>query len=420
MTNDKYDEAVDISQSFDQGSSFAGGKDAKYSGEADSKGGAGGGGGGVGGGMRVLKDSEKATNKPFDEALEFSQSGSDDSVDTRLSDKKGKNAGGGKSHQHNAETKQQPGPAATVTAPKPTASMAHASPNLQQAPPGKQPMGGAPSPSKTGRSRHESDEGSSEEGDPEESYDNLEGAYNPKDFAQLNVTAEVRDLFQYIERYKPHEVELETTLKCFIPEYIPAIGEMDAFIKVPRPDKKDEDLGLKYLDEPSATQSDPTVLELQLRAMSKKLQYGDVVVRSIENASKSPGAIDKWIQNISDLHRSKPPPQVHYRRNMPDIDALLDVWPEEFEAMLETLKLPSPDLDLSLSEYTKVLCAILDIPVYENPIESLHQMFSLYMDFRNNPHLQARDMSLADRDRNNGAGNNYGQADVMVVKQGFK
>jgi hypothetical protein len=42
----------------------------------------------------------------------------------------------------------------------------------------------------------------------------------------------VRDLFQYIERYKPQEVELDTPLKCFIPEYIPAIGELDAFIKV--------------------------------------------------------------------------------------------------------------------------------------------------------------------------------------------
>lgn len=48
---------------------------------------------------------------------------------------------------------------------------------------------------------------------------------------QLNVTAEVRDLFQYIERYKAQEVELETPLKCFIPEFIPAIGELDAFIK---------------------------------------------------------------------------------------------------------------------------------------------------------------------------------------------
>ena len=49
----------------------------------------------------------------------------------------------------------------------------------------------------------------------------------------MNVSAEVRDLFQYIERYKPQEVELHTTLKCFIPEFIPTIGEMDAFIKVP-------------------------------------------------------------------------------------------------------------------------------------------------------------------------------------------
>jgi intraflagellar transport protein 46 len=73
---------------------------------------------------------------------------------------------------------------------------------------------------------------SEEEGDQDESYGNLEGAYNPRDYQHLNVTAEVRDLFQYIERYKPHEVELESTLKCFIPEYIPAIGEMDAFIKV--------------------------------------------------------------------------------------------------------------------------------------------------------------------------------------------
>ena len=82
-----------------------------------------------------------------------------------------------------------------------------------------------------GRGRSHSETGSSD-GENEESYDNLEGAYNSKDYASLSVSSEVRDLFQYIERYKPHEVELETTLKCFIPEYIPAIGEMDAFIKV--------------------------------------------------------------------------------------------------------------------------------------------------------------------------------------------
>lgn len=37
---------------------------------------------------------------------------------------------------------------------------------------------------------------------------------------------------------------------------------MDAFLKIPRPDGKEDDLGLKLLDEPSAQQSDPTVLEL--------------------------------------------------------------------------------------------------------------------------------------------------------------
>ena len=46
-----------------------------------------------------------------------------------------------------------------------------------------------------------------------------------------------------------------------------------------------DELGLKVLDEPSASQSDSTVLELQLRAISKK-QHGDVAVRSIENAAK--------------------------------------------------------------------------------------------------------------------------------------
>jgi len=147
---------------------------------------------------------------------------------------------------------------------------------------------------------------------------------------------------------------------------------------------------LKVLDEPASTQSDPTVLELQLRAMSKKLQYGDVVVRSIENASKNSPLIEKWIQNISELHRTKPPPQVHYKRNMPEIDRLMEAWPEEFEAALGTFPLPSPDLDLSLLEYAKLLCSILDIPVYDNPIESLHLMFTLFTDFRDNVHFQPK------------------------------
>ena len=66
----------------------------------------------------------------------------------------------------------------------------------------------------------------------EGSYDMIDGAYNPKDYVNLQVPLEVKELFQYIERYKPHEEELGTMLRCFIPEYIPTIGEIDGFIKV--------------------------------------------------------------------------------------------------------------------------------------------------------------------------------------------
>lgn len=55
--------------------------------------------------------------------------------------------------------------------------------------------------------------------------------------------------------------------------------------------------------------------------------------------------------------------------------------------MLNEIKLPSEDLDVSLEDYCKIACNILDIPVHEsnttkNIIESLHVMFSLYSAFK--------------------------------------
>ena len=38
------------------------------------------------------------------------------------------------------------------------------------------------------------------------------------------------------------------------------------------------------------------------------------VVKSLESAEKNPKAIENWIESIRDLHRSKPPPNVHYSR----------------------------------------------------------------------------------------------------------
>jgi intraflagellar transport protein 46 len=366
--------------------------------------------------------SQSLINNRFDEALEFSQSGSEEeSFDTSAKNQQ-------RSQSQLAVNKGQQGDS-RPTFQQEQAQQAQAQQQQQAAAQQQSLMQQQQQQQQQQRQQQitspdrKSSDSASDDGEHEESYDHVEGSYNPRDYQHLNVTSDVRELFMYIERYKLQEVDLDTPLRCFIPEYIPAIGELDPFLKIPRPDGKDDGSGLKYLDEPASNQSDPTVLELQLRAKSKKLQYSDVAVRSIEHADKNPSKIEKWIQDINDLHRTKPPPHVNYRRNMPDIDRLMEVWPEDFEKVLANASLPSPDLDLSLAEFSKVLCSILDIPVYDNPIESLHLMFSLFIEFKNNPHFQGRIIPDAAADGKDGTGqggmgSKYGGADVLEIDNG--
>jgi len=215
-----------------------------------------------------------------------------------------------------------------------------------------------------------------------------EGMYNPAEYAGLEVSSEIKELFQYITRYKPHNIELETKMRPFIPDYIPAVGDIDPFVKVPRPDGKADNLGLDNLDEPAAVQSDPNVLQLQLRAVSKSSAAQVMAVASVDAAEKDPKAISRWISSINDLHRHKPPPSVHYSKPMPDIEALMQIWPAQFEELLETAKLPGADLQAELPELVRIVCALLDIPVYSSLTESLHVLFSLYSDFKANVHFQ--------------------------------
>jgi len=78
----------------------------------------------------------------------------------------------------------------------------------------------------------------------------------------LQVSQEVKELFKYITRYKPEHKELDTKLRPFIPDYIPSVGEVDAMLKMDRPDGKDEALGLNHLDEPALNQSKKAKLDL--------------------------------------------------------------------------------------------------------------------------------------------------------------
>merc|ERR1719440_1347669 len=213
-------------------------------------------------------------------------------------------------------------------------------------------------------------------------------AYNPDDFKGMKVTPEVEELFQYITRYKPHTIELDTSLKPFIPGLIPSIGDVDAMLKMPRPDGKPNGLGMTRLDEPTLNPSDPSILDLQLRSLSKNQDLQPMEVRSIENAEKCPKEIENWVKRIDDLNRTKPAPTVQYSRRMPDIEQLMQVWPAEFEEYLQQNPLPDmADLETDLPSYIRIIASILDVPVHSQLTETLHVILTLYSEFKSNQHF---------------------------------
>jgi len=201
---------------------------------------------------------------------------------------------------------------------------------------------------------------------------------------------EIQELFGHIDRYKPHLLELPTRLKPFVPDFTPSLGDIDPFLKPARPDGEPELLGLAKLDEPSSQQSDATVLELQLRALSKKSHLEPTTVRSIPLADKNPREVQRWIDSVEELHRTKPPPQVRYAKPMPDVEELMQEWPAEVEDLLQSIEAPSADLDLDLEEFARLACALTGVPVHgsESVVQSLHVLFTLYAEFRANQHFQ--------------------------------
>lgn len=62
------------------------------------------------------------------------------------------------------------------------------------------------------------------------------------------------------------------------------------------------------------------------------------------------------------------------------------------------LLLPLQDVDLA--NFVQIVCNVLDIPVYDNPIEALHVLFTLLLEFKHNPAFKASQgagLSLADQ-----------------------
>lgn len=45
------------------------------------------------------------------------------------------------------------------------------------------------------------------------------------------------------------------------------------------------------------------------------------------------------------------------------------------------------NFDLPLEQYVKLLAVLLDIPVHQSCTDTLHVMFTLFSEFKNNPHF---------------------------------
>lgn len=320
--------------------------------------------------------AEVVADKPYDEAIDI---GGDSDKDSDISTPDSSD-NEGPAKQVKMEPKSQPAKAAAQSSP--------AAAQAQAAPQGENEESSSDSES----SDDEGQEAGADGGSPGGAAKLPGNAYNPSEFDGLNVSAEIKELFQYISRYKPHDIELETKLMPFVPDLVPSIGEVDAFIKIPMPDGKPDTLGLGRLDEPCLSPSDPSVLDLQLRALSKRTDLEPMEVRSIEDAERNPKEIKNWIDRVGDLHRQKPAPTVQYSRKMPDIEQLMQVWPAEFEEYLQQSALPDlSNLDMDLKSLVKLLASILDVPVYNQITETLHVIFTLFSEFKSNQHFAHAD-----------------------------
>lgn len=195
-------------------------------------------------------------------------------------------------------------------------------------------------------------------------------------------------------RYSPPKYELKYQLVPFIPDYIPAVGDVDPFLKVIPPPPLTPDsklpeflskLGLEVVDEPCGEQSDPALLHMKLRAASIATTRVPAPPPSISRSSKD---TEKWISEIQALHSNQPFPMVTHNRPLPDIDALMTEWPAKMEHVLNSVGFPSSQLDCSLKFYIELMCGLLDIPLptTNNQIDylfALNTLFNLYLAVKN-------------------------------------
>ena len=244
-----------------------------------------------------------------------------------------------------------------------------------------------------------------------------------------SVEQELKSLYEMIGMYQPETFELDHKLQPFLPDYIPCIGDIDPIIKISMPPtlsgqplpeslQAHEYVGFVYLDEPNAQQSDPAVIDLALRAISlqETTKETNAKVRSIRlppfsnnmdaNKSAPHKALQNWIDTVADLQTKKNRPTGAASKGASlvddDLEKLMAEWPSEIDFALtqHTIQLPTADIDLSLQDFARLCCTILDVAVkpvrsnYNGPrkqlVDSISSIFAVYLLFKNNQHFSGR------------------------------
>ena len=77
------------------------------------------------------------------------------------------------------------------------------------------------------------------------------------------------------------------------------------------------------------------------------------------------------------------------------MDTLMQSWPEELEPLVKNLRVANTHVPVDLNTLCRGLCNVLDIPVYDDLLESLHWLFMLYLEFKNCEQTDANDMMSA-------------------------
>ncbi|KAK2946608.1 putative Intraflagellar transport protein 46 like protein [Blattamonas nauphoetae] len=230
----------------------------------------------------------------------------------------------------------------------------------------------------TGESFHSEEE--------EEEEEEIISAFPSVDeFNLLSIAPELRSMVQEVFSFQSQKFMLPAPLEPFIPEYQPTIGEVDSFVKVQRPDGVGDLLGLVVLDEPGPEQSNPSVLEMQLRNLDKLSNVKQPTnVRTVDANDRGAMGLQLWLNSIEEFHKSRPSPSVAYRGPMPSP-----------ETLMQTKIPPLHRLDMSFTDNSKLILYVLNFVVYIDSVNNfLHLLFSLHSAFKEHPHF--KDLDLVD------------------------